>query len=121
VSSVADSRRDWVWLGALTMDAVLLAIVELFFLPLRFGVVEFPITALLAALTTPLLVAWAGAAASTPLVAGLPLWAWLLTIAVFGIGGPGGDIVLLADWRSLLLLGAGVLPSAIVLGRLRVS
>ena len=121
MSGVAETRRDWTSLVVLTVDAVLLAIIELFFLPWRFGVVEFPITALLAAVTTPLLVARAGAAVSRPMIAGLPLWAWLVTVAVFGMGGPGGDIVLLADWRSLLLLGAGVLPSAIVLGRIRAN
>jgi hypothetical protein len=31
--------------------------------------------------------------------------------------GPGSDLVLIADWRSLLLFACGALPSAIVLGR----
>ena len=30
--------------------------------------------------------------------------------------GPGGDIVLLQDWRALLLLGGSALPAAMVLG-----
>lgn len=34
--------------------------------------------------------------------------AFLLVIAVFLLGGPGGDIVLYADWRLLLLLLCGI-------------
>jgi hypothetical protein len=105
----------------LAVDAILLGVLELFFLPLRLGVVEFPITALVAAVATPWLVSRAASAVRRPLIAGIPLWAWLLTVAVFGVGGPGGDIVLLADWRALLLLGAGVIPSAVVLGRIKAT
>ena len=113
-------HRDWLQLVVLTVDSVLLAVLELFFLPLRLGgSVAFPITALVAAITLPLLVNRAAVAGRRPLVAGCPLWAWLLTVAVFGVGGPGGDIVLIADWRALLLLGAGVLPAAVALGRVK--
>lgn len=102
----------------LALDAILLAVLELLFLPVRIGALPFPVTALVAAVTLPWLVAMAGSVFRRPLVAGTPLWVWLLTVAVFGVGGPGGDVVLLTDWRTLLLLGAGVLPAAVVLGRL---
>jgi hypothetical protein len=109
-------------LGVLVLDAVLLAALELFYLPLRlpasFGGLPVPVTVLLAGFTTPLLVASAARMAPRLLVAGAPLGAWLLTVLVLGLAGPGGDALLKADFRSLLLMAAGVVPSGVVLGRL---
>jgi hypothetical protein len=113
----AQPARDWLLFVVLLVDAVVLAILELFFLPLRLGVIEFPVTALLAAVTMPWLVARAADVSRRAMVAGAPLWVWLLAVAVIGVAGPGGDAVLLADWRSVLLLAAGVLPAGVVLGR----
>jgi hypothetical protein len=42
---------------------------------------------------------------------------WVLGVLVLGMAGPGGDILLPADWRSLVLLGAGMFPGAVALGR----
>jgi hypothetical protein len=109
-------------LALLVVDAVVLALIELFYLPLRlgprFGGTMLPITALLAAVTTPLVVRAAGRLDPRLPVAGAPLAAWVLTVLVFGVAGPGGDMLLPADARSLLLLVAGMLPSGVVLGRL---
>jgi hypothetical protein len=118
--------RNWLILAVLVVDAVILAVVELLFLPLRFDGyllpnaldgLPVPASALVAALTTPWLVSVAGTLAPRLLVAATPLIAWILTVAVFGMFGPGGDLVLISDWRSLLLFACGALPSAIVLGR----
>jgi hypothetical protein len=46
----------------------------------------------------------------------IPLLVWVLTLLVVGLGGPGGDVVLLPDWRTPLLLGGGMLPGAVALG-----
>lgn len=108
----------------LCFDAVVLAVIELMLLPLRLdgrllpdlGGFPFPITALLAALTTPLLVSAATRIGSRVSVAGAPLFAWFAALIVLGLFGPGGDQVLIPDWRTLLLLAGGALPSAIVLG-----
>ncbi len=109
-------------LAVIVLDAVLLATVELFFLPLHlpnaYSGADLPLSIALAAVSTPLLVRAAAVIAPRLRVAGAPLGAWLLTILVFGIGGPGGDVVLPSDWRSLLLLAAGVIPCGVVLGRL---
>ncbi|MCX2733260.1 hypothetical protein OOZ19_23710 [Saccharopolyspora sp. NFXS83] len=103
--------------GFLLLDAVVLALVELLFLPLWIGSVPFPITTAVAAVTTPLLVSAAGRLSASRRVAGAPLVAWFATIFVFGLFGPGGDVMLLGnDWRALLLIGAGTLPSAMMLG-----
>lgn len=110
----------------LVVDAIVLAILELAFLPLRLdgyllpyalGGIPLPISALVAALTTPWLVSVAGSISPKLLVAASPLIAWILAVAVFGLFGPGGDLVLIADWRSLLLFACGALPSALVLGK----
>ncbi len=118
--------RNWLILAVLVVDAVVLAALELLFLPLRFdgyllpyalGGVPVPASALVAALTTPWLVSVAGKIAPKPLVAAAPLLAWIVAVAVFGMFGPGGDLVLIADWRSLLLFVCGSLPATVVLGK----
>lgn len=104
-------------LVVLIVDAVLLAVLELLFLPLWMGGVPFPVTILLAAVSTPWLVRSAAELGGSPRMAGVPLIAWVIAILVFGIAGPGGDVLLTANWRSVLLLGAGIFPAAITLGR----
>ncbi|MGH3761269.1 hypothetical protein [Actinophytocola sp.] len=117
--------RDRVLLGVLMLDAVVLAVVELLYLPLAFDGyllpnldgLPLPLMPILAAVSTPWLVAAAGRISPRLAVASAPLLAWIVTVAWFGMFGPGGDMLLTSDWRSLLLFGAGALPSAIVLGR----
>ena len=100
----------------LIVDAALLAVLELFFLPLYVGgTIPFPVTVLVAALTTPLLVRLAGLLVA-PRAAIAPLVAWILVIVIIGLFGPGGDLVLLQDWRALLLIAGGALPAAMSLG-----
>jgi hypothetical protein len=114
---------DWLMLLLLVVDAIILALLEMFFLPLRFdgfvlpdlGGWPFPITVVLAGLTMPWLVARAGDASDRILVVGAPLWAWLATLGVVGLVGTE-NLVLLEDWRTLLLLAAGALPAAVALG-----
>ncbi|EID55253.1 hypothetical protein AB8O38_20695 [Saccharomonospora xinjiangensis] len=115
--------RAWPVIVLLSVDAVLLATLELFYLPLRLdGVVlpdagdaPLPLSALVAAVTTPLLVTTAERLASRRLAV-VPLLVWFLTLLVLGVAGPGGDNVLLIDWRALLLFAGGALPAAIALG-----
>jgi hypothetical protein len=105
------------------LDAMALALLEVFFLPLRFdgrilpdwGSWPFPITVVLALVTMPPLITRAAGVSARILVAGAPLWAWLITIGVVGTVGPE-NLVLLNDWRTLLLLACGALPAAIALG-----
>ena len=118
------SGRNWLFFALLLVDSVVLAVVELLFLPLRFdGYLlpdldgfPFPVTAVLAGLTMPWLASMAKGLSDRLAVAVAPLLVWLASLGVFGLAGPGGDLVLLQDWRSLLLLAAGALPTAIVLG-----
>lgn len=103
------------FLVLLTLDTVLLAVLELFFLPLRIGVVPLPLTVVVGAVTTPWLVSTT-AKLVRPGLSWVPLAVWV--VVVFGVGllGPGGDLVLIQDWRALVLLGASALPGALVLG-----
>lgn len=111
------SRPAWVVFAFLLLDAVVLAVVELLFLPVRVFGVQFPITAAVAAVTTPLLVDSAGRLAPKRRIAAAPLLLWFAALLVFGAFGPGGDVVMLGnDWRTLLLVGGGALPSAMMLG-----
>jgi hypothetical protein len=117
--------RDRVLLAVLIADAVVLGIVELLYLPLAFdgyvlpnlGGVPLPLSPIVAAVTTPWLVSTAGTLSPRLSVAAAPLFAWIVAVAWFGMFGPGGDVLLSEDWRSLLLFAGGALPAAIVLGR----
>jgi hypothetical protein len=118
--------RNSLVLAVLVLDAVVLAVVELLFLPLRFdgyllpntlGGIHVPASALLAGLTTPWLVSVAGRLSDNLLVVSAPLLGWIITVAVFGMFGPGRDIVLISDWRSLLLFACGALPAAVMVGK----
>jgi hypothetical protein len=104
-------------LVVLVFDALALATVELLYLPLRVGAVPFPITILLAAVSTPWLVRSAAELGGPRVVAAVPLVVWVLALGVLGVGGPGDDVLLPVDWRSALLLAGGMFPAAVVLGR----
>jgi hypothetical protein len=108
-------------LTLLAIDGVLSAVAAAFFLPLRIGSVPFPISALLSGLVNAALV-WAALQwASTPRVAALPLWCWLLTVAGLTFGGPGDDIVFggvgIMEYAPLVLIVLGALPPAALLWR----
>ncbi|MCO1576995.1 hypothetical protein M8C13_14650 [Crossiella sp. SN42] len=110
----------------LVLDAVLLAWLQLMFLPLR--VWDFwpavppaynwplPVTVLLAVVTTPWLVLAAARCTHRMILVSLPFLAWLGALVVLGVAGPGGDMLLTDDWRSLLLLSVGSLSGAVALG-----
>lgn len=96
---------------------VLVAVIEVLLLPVHVGTVAVPVGALAALVTNPVLVAAAGERTTRTSVAAAPLGAWVLTVLATATSGPGGDVLLLGDWRALLLLVLGVVPAALVLGR----
>lgn len=110
-------------LGLLAFDGVLSALMAVFFLPVRLGMVWFPVSALLSGLLNAVLVRAALHLRTSPLSAALPLWTWLATVGVFTMGGPGDDIVFGGaggmEYSVLVLLALGALPGAWVLTRRR--
>jgi hypothetical protein len=120
------SGRDWARLVILIVASAVLALVELLYLPLRLdgyilpmlGGLPLPVTALLAAMTLPFLISRAAAINPRVAVAGAPLWIWLVCVLVSALPGPGGDIVLIPDWRALVFLAFGAFPGAVALGNI---
>ncbi|UZJ23983.1 hypothetical protein RHODO2019_12415 [Rhodococcus antarcticus] len=102
---------------ALVALAVLVAVLEVLFLPVHLGTLSVPVGAIAAAVTNPVLVAAAGERTTRTTVAAAPLGAWVLTVLLLTFPGPGGDVLLLNDWRALVLLVLGVVPAALLLGR----
>ena len=108
-------------LALLAVDGVLSAVAGALLLPFYIGSIPLPISALISGLVNAALVWAAGRWTSSPRMAALPLWTWLLTVAVISVGGPGGDVIL--DGRGVLAYGAlllvvlGVTPPAWVLWR----
>ena len=110
-------------LTLLAVDGVISAVLGAVFLQSRLGSAPFPISALISGLVNAALV-WAGLqVTSSPRVAAIPLWTWLLTVAVLTFGGPGGGIVFggpgIDGISVLVLLVVGVLPTAVLLLRRR--
>lgn len=97
----------WVVVALLVLNGVLLGVFGLMFTPLYANGIPVPMGALLSCLVLPWLVARAGEIDARPAVAGAPLAAWVLTVAVLVLFGPGGDqLLLLLEWPSLLLVVA---------------
>ena len=100
---------------------MLSAVTAALLLPAYIGSVPFPISALVSGLVNAALV-WAGMRWTTSVrVAALPLWTWLLTVALMSLGGPGDDVIFggrgLMAYGALLLIGFGVVPHCCVLWR----
>jgi hypothetical protein len=99
------------------LDAALLALTEVAWLSLRVGTVPVPISALVALVTTPLLVRAADAVLPGTRFALVPVVVWLVVVLVVGLWSPAGPGMFPADWRGILLVAAGLLPGAWVAAR----
>lgn len=95
-------------LGLLTLDGALLGAFGLAFTPLYSGGVPVPMGALFSILVLPWLVSRAGEIDPRPVPAAAPIAAWLVTVSVLGLTGPGGDVMLPETWQSLLLFAGGL-------------
>lgn len=115
VGAAPSGFLDRIVLALLVFDGFLTAILAVLFLPVRVGEVPVPLSALVAAVVNVLLVVGARSVTDRPGRAALPLLGWFVGFAVYMVGGPGGDAVLLADWRTLLLLAGGLIPATVLL------
>ena len=100
----------------LVLAGLAVAVVEVLLLPVRVGPLPVPVGALAAAVTNPLLVRAAAARSASTSVAAAPLVGWVVGVVLTAVPGPGGDVILVGDWRALLLLALGVAPAAVALG-----
>lgn len=120
--SARASRLGPVVLALLAVDGVLSALLGALLLPMYLSSIPFPVSALLSGLVNAALVWAAGYWTGSKRLAALPLWSWLLTVAVLTVGGPGGDIVFggrgILAYSVLILLLLGAMPAALVLRRL---
>ena len=125
--TVGDRSRqhsDWVSglvLTLLAIDGVLSAIAGALLLPLNVGRIPLPVSAVLSGLLNAALVWAAGHWTDSKRLAALPLWTWLATVAVFTLGGPGGDVVFgghgVMAYSAPIFLLLGALPAAYLLRR----
>jgi hypothetical protein len=99
---------DSALLVLLVADGLLLGAFGLMFTPLYTNGIPVPMGIVLSVLVLPWLVRQAGEIDPRPAVAGAPLIAWVVAVGVLGLFGPGGDMMLLADWQSLLLAVGGI-------------
>jgi hypothetical protein len=119
LSSSPDEPRALraVILSLLAVDGVISAVLAAFFLPLRLGAIPFPISALISGVLNAALV-WAALQWTTsPRLAAMPLWTWLLTVTGLTLPGPGDDAVFSATYLLLVLIVLGALPPALLLYR----
>lgn len=106
-------------IALLVFDGVLVAGFGVVLTPFYIAGVPVPVGALLSGLLVPWLVNLAAVESRQPVVAGAPLWAWLATVAVLGLAGPGGDVLLPATWQSFVLLLSGTATGFWALRRVR--
>jgi hypothetical protein len=108
-------------LALLAVDGVLSALAGALLLPVYIGTIPFPISGLISGLVNAALVWAASRWTRSARVAALPLWTWLLTVAVISMGGPGDDIILggsgLMAYGALVLIALGVIPPILVMWR----
>lgn len=105
-----EPRRGLV--GLLVFDGALCAVLSVFYLGLYIGGTPFPIAMILAGIVNVLLVMAVRAETGSLRTAALPLVAWGVGLFLCLLGGPGGDQLMLSDWRTLLLPITALAPAA---------
>ncbi|SOC46857.1 hypothetical protein SAMN05660748_0487 [Blastococcus aggregatus] len=98
-----------------------LALVEVFWLPLKAGVVPVPLSVLAAVVGNLLLVRLAHRLSGSRVVAVLPALVWLVVALAAMVRRPEGDLVLVGTgvtgWVGMAFLLLGVLAAAFAAGR----
>ena len=120
-AGASDPAIRFVVLALLAVDGVLSALAGALLLPFYIGSIPFPISGLISGLVNAALVWAAGKWTRSPRLAALPLWTWLLTVAVISMGGPADDVILggrgVMAYGALLLIVLGVTPPVWALWR----
>ena len=110
-----------VWGAVFVVLSAWLALVEVFWLPLRIGLVPVPVSVLAAVVGNLLLVGGAHRLSGSRVVAVLPAVVWLTVAVAASIRRPEGDLILTgggaAGVVNLAFLLLGVLAAAVAVGR----
>lgn len=95
------------------LAAVLLALLECFYVNLRIGDVPIPIAAVVA-LAANIALPWAMVRLTgiRPLAL-IPVAIWAAFAIILAGGGPGGDVVIPGNWQGIVLLLGGALGAVI--------
>ncbi len=116
-------RTGWALLAVVT--AAWLALVEVFWLPLRIGVVPVPLSVLAAVTGNLLLVRAAHRLSGSRAVGVLPALVWLVVSLAATVRRPEGDLVLVGSGATgkvgLAFLVCGVVAAAFAAGRVLAS
>jgi hypothetical protein len=119
----ASRRRPWEtagWGVAAVLVAGWLALVEVFWLPLRVGAVVVPLSVLAAVAGNLLLVGWAHRLSGSRAVAVAPAVTWLVVVIGAMMRRPEGDLVLVGNGTAgvlnLVFLLLGVMSAAVAVG-----
>jgi hypothetical protein len=114
-------RSPWVWGPVFFVLSAWLALVEVFWLPLRIGLVPVPLSVLAAVVGNLLLITGAHRLSGSRTVAVVPAVVWLAVAVGASIRRPEGDLVLIgggvAGGVNLAFLLLGVLAAAVAVGR----
>ncbi len=117
------SRRPWEaagWGIGAVLVAAWLALVEVFWLPLRVGAVVVPLSVLAAVAGNVLLVGWAHRLSGSRAVAVTPAITWLVVVIGAMMRRPEGDLVLVGTGVpgvvNLVFLLLGVTAAAVAVG-----
>lgn len=107
---------DRLILTLLIVDGAAVGVLSVFFLPLWLGPVPFPVSALIAGAVNVVLVRTAARHTHRMALIAAPLMAWGAIYLVFALGRIGGSGIVPGDWRGVLLLFVGTLPTVMWLG-----
>ncbi|MEU4342170.1 hypothetical protein AB0H00_13040 [Nocardia sp. NPDC023852] len=94
----------------LVLNGLITLFLEVLYLPTYLGAIAFPLSGVLAGGVNLLLVLGARSVSPRTAAMFLPLLAWTLGFLICASTGPGGDIMLGSDWRTVLLLFCGLVP-----------
>lgn len=108
-------------LVALIIDGFLNALLAVLFLPMYLGSIQMPVSGVLAGIVNVVLVRVAFTLSHSVSRSALPVAAFGVGLVVAMIGGPGGDVLVVADWRTLVLVAGGLLPPVVQLFSMRVT
>lgn len=99
--------------AVLVVDGFIVGVLSVFLTYTRIVDVPVPIGIAIALIGTTVLTWLASRLVDGP-AKWLPLLAWFLVVIIGGFSGPGGDILLITDWRAIGLLLGGVVGPVVM-------